>query len=91
MTETTIVKQVAEPMASPVMTRDELDEQLAKQLVAHVQAQGTSLVGPDGLRGKLTNLVFETGLEAEMSEHPGYSTRGGGRQQQLPQRQPIKQ
>jgi hypothetical protein len=29
-----------------------------------------SLVGPDGLLGKLTKMVFETGLEAEMSEQP---------------------
>jgi transposase-like protein len=52
--------------------RDELDEQLAAQLVEHARAQGTSLVGPDGLLGKLTKLVFETGLEAEMDEHLGY-------------------
>jgi transposase-like protein len=72
MSETTVVKPVAERLASPVVTRDELDEQLAKQLVAHARAQGRSLVGPDGLLGKLTKLVFETGLEAEMSEHLGY-------------------
>lgn len=30
------------------------------------------LVGPDGLLGRLTKLVFETGLKAEMSEHLGY-------------------
>jgi transposase-like protein len=52
--------------------RDELDEQLAAQVVEHARAQGTSLVGPDGLLGKLTKLVFETGLEAEMDEHLGY-------------------
>jgi transposase-like protein len=53
-------------------TRDELDEQLAAQLVEHARARGTGLVGPDGLLGKLTKLVFETGLEAEMDEHLGY-------------------
>src|SRR5581483_6150099 len=52
--------------------RDELDKQLATQLVEHARAQGTGLVGPDGLLGKLTKLVFEAGLEAEMSEHLGY-------------------
>jgi hypothetical protein len=35
------------------------------------RAQGTSLVGPDGLLSKLTKLVFESALEAEMSEHLG--------------------
>jgi hypothetical protein len=34
--------------AGRVETRDELDEQLAAQLVEHAQARGTSLVGPDG-------------------------------------------
>jgi hypothetical protein len=53
-------------------TLDELDEQLAAQLVEHARARGTGLVGPDGLLGKLTKLVFETGLEAEMDEHLGY-------------------
>jgi transposase-like protein len=53
-------------------TLDELDEQLAAQLVEHARAQGRGLVGPDGLLGKLTKLVFETGLEAEMDEHLGY-------------------
>jgi transposase-like protein len=52
--------------------RDELDEQLAEQLKAHAQAHGTSLVGPDGLLSRLTKLVLETGLEAEMDEHLGY-------------------
>jgi transposase-like protein len=55
-----------------VATLDELDEQLAGQLVEHARAQGTGLVGPDGLLGRLTKLVFETALEAEMSEHLGY-------------------
>jgi hypothetical protein len=32
-----------------VATLDELDEQLAGQLVEHARAQGTGLVGPDGL------------------------------------------
>lgn len=68
MSETTTDK----PSTTPAAGRDELDEQLAKQLVEHAKAQGTGLVGPDGLLGKLTKLVFETGLEAEMSEHLGY-------------------
>lgn len=68
MSEATLEKA----SAVSVEDRDELDEQLAAQLVEHARAQGTSLVGPDGLLGKLTKMVFETGLEAEMSEHLGY-------------------
>jgi putative transposase len=68
VSETTVDRPSAEQAAG----RDELDEQLAKQLVEHARVQGTSLVGPDGLLGKLAKLVFETGLEAEMSEHLGY-------------------
>jgi putative transposase len=68
VTETTLDKS----SSAAVGNRDELDEQLAAQLVEHARAQGTSLVGPDGLLGKLTKLVLETGLEAEMDEHLGY-------------------
>lgn len=55
-----------------VATLDELDERLAGQLVEHARARGTGLVGPEGLLGRLTKLVFETALEAEMGEHRGY-------------------
>ncbi|WP_344922702.1 transposase, partial [Plantactinospora mayteni] len=48
------------------------DEQLAQLLVARADTAGTSLLGPEGLLQKLTKLVIETGLEAEMSEHLGY-------------------
>jgi putative transposase len=68
VTETTLDNS----STAAVGDRDELDEHLAAQLVEHARAQGTSLVGPDGLLGKLTKLVFETGLEAEMDEHLGY-------------------
>ena len=66
------VRGTSETPSSPGQMRDELDEQLARQLADHARAQGTSLAGPDGLLGKLTKLVFETGLEAELSEHLGY-------------------
>jgi len=62
-----------------VEDRDELDKQLAAQLVEHARAQGASLVGPDELLGKLTKMVFETALEAEMSEHLGYEPQRRGR------------
>ena len=58
-----------------VATLDELDERLAGQLVEHARARGTGLVGPEGLLGRLTKLVFETALEAEMGEHRGYEPR----------------
>lgn len=61
-----------EALSAGVSTLDVLDEQLAAQLVEHARAQGTGLVGPDGLLGRLIKLVFETGLEAEMGEHLGY-------------------
>jgi hypothetical protein len=64
------LSEAASDQASPVAVegrRDELDEQLAAQLVEHARAQGASLLGPDGLLGKLTKLVFETGLEAEIA------------------------
>lgn len=48
------------------------DEQLAQLLVAPADTAGTSPLGPDGLLQKLTKLVIEAGLEAEMSEHLGY-------------------
>jgi hypothetical protein len=48
------------------------DEQLARLLVERAGTAGTSRLGPDGLLQKLTKLVLETGLEAEMSEHLGH-------------------
>lgn len=73
--EQAIVSDTTMQMASSVeqvLGRDEVDEQLASQLVEHARAQGRGLTGPDGLLSKLTKMVLETGLEAEMSEHVGY-------------------
>jgi len=47
-------------------------KQLAGELVERGENDGVELVGPDGLLPRLTNDVLEAGLEAEMSEHPGY-------------------
>ena len=47
-------------------------QQLAEQLVEQAGAEGSKLVGPDGLLAGLTKNVLETALEAEMSEHLGY-------------------
>jgi putative transposase len=45
---------------------------VAVQLVEEAQANGVSLVGPDGLLADITKRVLELGLEVEMSEHLGY-------------------
>jgi hypothetical protein len=51
-----------------------VDEQgIAEQLVAQAREKGIELVGPNGLLSQLTKRVLETALEAEMSEHLGYS------------------
>ena len=57
------VSDATSRQASPVAVegRDELDEQLAAQLAEHARAQGSSVLGPYGLLGKLTKWVFETG------------------------------
>jgi putative transposase len=47
-------------------------QQLAEQLVEQAGAEGSNLVGPDGMLAGLTKNVLETALEAEMSEHLGY-------------------
>lgn len=44
----------------------------AEELVEQAQAEGVSLVGPDGLLAGITKRVLELGLEVEMAEHLGY-------------------
>jgi transposase-like protein len=51
---------------------DAVDEQLAAQLVEQARADGISLVGPDGLLGRVTKLVLESALEGELTGHLGY-------------------
>jgi putative transposase len=63
--------------------RGAVEEQLAAQLVARARSEGLSLVGQDGLLGKLTKLVLESALEGEMTDHLGYASgdpagRNGG-------------
>jgi putative transposase len=63
-----VAAAVEQEPAEPV-----IDEQgVAEQLVAQARAKGIELVGPNGLLSQLTKRVFETALEAEMSEHLGY-------------------
>jgi putative transposase len=50
-----------------------IDKQsVAEQLVAQAREKGIELVGPNGLLSELTKRVFETALEAGMSDHLGY-------------------
>ena len=51
---------------------EQIDTQLAQDLVARARAEGVELVGPGGLLTGLTKTVLETALEAEMAEHLGY-------------------
>jgi putative transposase len=49
------------------------DRLLAEELVERARREGVSLVGPDGLLAGLTKTVLEAGLEAELTDHLGYS------------------
>src|SRR6201996_4354880 len=51
---------------------DAADEELARQLAAQARAEGIPLTGPGGLLGRLTKVVLESALEAEMDDHLGY-------------------
>jgi transposase-like protein len=51
---------------------EQIDTQLAQDLVARARAEGVELVGPGGLLTGLTKTVLETALEAEIAEHLGY-------------------
>jgi hypothetical protein len=46
--------------------------QFAQALVEQARSEGVELIGPGGLLTGLTNMVLETALEVEMTEHPGY-------------------
>jgi putative transposase len=51
---------------------DAADEELARQLAERARAEGIPLTGPGGLLGRLTKVVLESALEAEMDDHLGY-------------------
>ena len=59
--------ETIEPMVAQID-----QQQLAQDLVDRARAEGVNLVGPGGLLTGLTKSVFETALEAELSEHLGY-------------------
>src|SRR5687768_7978168 len=70
---TTDTSQPAPQAASSTQTpADAVDEQLAAQLVEQARSEGISLVGPDGLLGRVTKLVLEHALEGELTDHLGY-------------------
>ena len=70
MTETTI--QTPQPQDSAGAQADAVDEQLAAHLVEQARERGISLVGRDGLLGRVTKLVLEGVLEGELTDHLGY-------------------
>ena len=51
---------------------------MADLLIAQARAEGVSLVGPGSPLAALTKQVLETALEAELDEHLGLFTEGGG-------------
>lgn len=64
-----------QPLASPVVS----NEELIAQLVARARADGLKLTGRDGLLGQLTKRVVESALDGELDDHLGYQRhrRGG--------------
>src|ERR1017187_9101496 len=52
---------------------DAVDAALARELAERARAEGLSLTGPGGLLGRLTKVVLESALEAEMDAHLGYA------------------
>src|SRR6478752_4463194 len=70
MTDTEIVprKRDREPADRPPL----VDAELADELLARAQRDGTELLGPDGLLSQVTKAVLERALAEEMSEHLGY-------------------
>jgi transposase-like protein len=55
------------------MTTAQIDQQqLAEELMDKARAEGVELLDQGGLLTGLMKSVFETALEAEMTEHLGY-------------------
>jgi transposase-like protein len=63
---------MSEQAAGGVAPAGGVEERLAGELVARARAEGLCLTGPDGLLGRLTKMVLEAGLDAELTEHVGY-------------------
>ena len=60
------------PVDAGAGSLEELELELACELVRRARASGMALTGPGGLLKSATKLVIETALEEEMSEHLGY-------------------
>jgi transposase-like protein len=56
-------KKKAEPTA---------EQKAAEELVRQAREQGLSLTGPDGLLKQLTEVVLETAVDQELTEHLGH-------------------
>jgi hypothetical protein len=69
MTQTTT--KDSQPQDAAGAEVDAVDEQLAARLVERARERGISLVGPDGLLGRVTKLVLEGALEGELTENLG--------------------
>jgi putative transposase len=69
---TTTDQSASQTRTSTKTAADAVDEQLAARLVEQAQAQGVSLIGPDGLLQRVTKLVLENALEGELADHLGY-------------------
>jgi transposase-like protein len=74
MTDTEIVprKRDREPADRPADRPPLVDAELADELLARAQRDGTELLGPDGLLAQVTKAVLERALAEEMTEHLGY-------------------
>ena len=64
---TTKKKKATETAAVPLVSDEVLDE-----LLTRADAQGTELLGPDGLLNHLTKAVMERALDEEVTDHLGY-------------------
>ena len=64
---TTKKKKATETAAVPLVSDEVLDE-----LLTRADAQGTELLGPDGLLNHLTKAVMERALDEELTDHLGY-------------------
>ncbi|MEV3987242.1 transposase [Nonomuraea sp. NPDC049758] len=53
-------------------TAQESDRELVARLVDRARAEGVELVGENGLLGRLAELVLESALEGEITDHLGY-------------------
>src|SRR5215472_17707231 len=47
-------------------------QELAEELIGRARSEGVQLTGPGGLLTGITQMVLETALETELSDHLGY-------------------